>query len=152
MKTSVTFEGGRELSQALATLGPEATVAGRRALRASAKELAEAVRSNAPVGEGSAQKSYRTKVGQSVKYNYGRLKDNIRVREARARKDNTIVMQVTSGNAFWGRFLEFGTVKMGARPWFRPVFDRMHNSLVKAISKNLGTQIERAAKRLARKG
>lgn len=150
MRVSVKFEGGQDLSRALATLGDESTVAGRRSLRTTANELRDALRESAPRGDGPTKKTKRLKSGGSASYDYGRLKDNIRVTESRARKDNTIVMKVSTGNAFWGRFLEFGTVNMRARPWMRPVFDRMQNVLVASLGKQLGIQIERAAKRIAR--
>lgn len=132
------FEGGRELSAALKALGDEATVAGRRALRSTGNELRDEIKSAAPVGPGQHER-------------YGHLRDNIRVREQRAQRDNTIVMAVTTGRAFWGNFLEFGTRKMAARPWMRPVFDRMHSRLIARLGDDLGTQIERAAKRIERR-
>lgn len=152
MRMRQTFSGGKELSAALAELGDEATVAGRRSLRATANMLRDAFKEAAPVDpKGPTRKFWRLKGGGSGSGFYGRLKDNIRVREARARKDHTIVMIVSMGNAFWGSFLEFGTKFLAARPWARPVFDRMHNMLISTLGKQLGSQIEKAAKRIARR-
>lgn len=145
------FSGGLELSKALGELGDEATVAGRRALRGTAKELQEAFVEAAPRQEQATRKYWRRKDGSVGSAMYGQLFQNIRVREAKARADNTIVMMVSTGDAFWGTMLEFGTKFITARPWMRPVFDRMHNSLIAALGRNLGLQIERAARRIERK-
>lgn len=150
MKTTVQVEGFAELDRALAALGPEATKVGRAALRGAANDVRDAVKAAAPVGTGSTKKSARNKGGDSRSYDYGRLRDNIRVREARARADNTVVMQVTTGNAFWSRFLEYGTRKMSARPFFRPAWDGSRDGALRTLQTRLGAGIERAAKRLAR--
>ena len=144
MRFNISVSGGADLSRALASLGDESTVAGRRALRSAAKELQTALIAAAPRGTGDAQSENRRR--------YGQLFKNIRVREARALRNNTVVMTVSSGDAFWARFLEFGTVRMKAKPWFRPVWDRMQNRLVSGIGTQLGIQIERAARRIARRG
>lgn len=151
MKMVVKFEGGAELSANLAKLGDEATKAGRRGLRATARELQAALVEAAPRSEGGSRKYWKRANGTSASEYYGQLHENIKVREVAARKDHTIVMRVTTGNAFWGLFLEFGTVRMRARPWFRPVFDRMHNRLIDALAKSLGSEIEKAGKRIDRR-
>lgn len=151
MQMSLKIEGAAELSAALKALGPEATKAGRAALRQSAQDLRDRVRAAAPVGHGSTRKYRRLKNGSSQSYDYGRLRDNIRAREVKARTDNTIVFIVTTGNAFWSRFLEYGTRKMRARPFFAPVFQAERPAQVEAIRQRLIRQIELAARRLARK-
>lgn len=152
MRMTVTFEGGKDLSRGLRALGDESTKTGRRALRVTAKELqAELVAAAPRQAGGPSVKSKRLKDGTVARYSYGQLFENIRVRERAARRDNTIVMEVSTGRAFWGRFLEFGTSKMDARPWFRPVWDRMQNRLVATLGQVLGKEIEKTAKRQARR-
>ena len=150
MRTTVRVDGLAELERALAELGPEATKAGRAALRATANEVRDAVAAAAPVGTGPTERRRRLKSGTISVADYGRLRDNIRTREERARAENTIVMRVSTGNAFWGRFLEFGTRKMAARPWFRPAWDAASNTALRTLEQKLGFGIERTAKRLAR--
>jgi len=153
MKMNLKFEGGADLSRALSELGKDATVAGRRSLRATANEFRDALRAAAPRNaKGETKKSWTRKDGSVGSARYGQLRENIKVRESRARVNNTIVMMVTTGNAFWGSFLEWGTVKMRARPWFRPVWDRMQNVLIARLGQKLGGQIEKAAKRVAKRG
>lgn len=150
MRTTVTIDGLAELDRALAELGPEATKVGRTALRATANEVRDAVKAAAPVGTGTTKKTARNKRGDVREYDYGRLRDNIRTREVRARRDNSVVMAVTTGNAFWGRFLEYGTRKMTARPFFRPAWDAAQRPALDTLQDKLGAGIERTAKRLAR--
>jgi HK97 gp10 family phage protein len=151
MRMTVQFEGGRELSAALRTLGEESTKTGRKALRLTAKELqAELVAAAPRQAGGASTKSKRLRDGTVARYSYGQLFENIRVRERAAQRDNTIVMEVSTGRAFWGRFLEFGTSKMAARPWFRPVWDRMQNRLIGTLGQTLKVEIEKTTKRQAR--
>ena len=151
MKFVVEVQGAAELDRALAALGPEATRVGRAALRKEANALRDQVRAAAPVGTGSTVRRRTTKRGLVRTVDYGRLRDNIKTRELRALADNAVVMAVTTGNAFWGQFLEFGTRKMGARPFFRPVWDASKPFILRSLAKALGAGIERKARQLARR-
>lgn len=81
---------------------------------------------------------------------YGHLRENIRVRKQQVRTAHTIRYVVDTGKAFWGAFVELGTVKMAARPWMRPVFERLVAELREAQEQGLRDGIEREAKRTAR--
>ncbi len=48
---------------------------------------------------------------------------------------------------FYGKFLEFGTVKMHARPFMRPAFDELASTTTGRIGGSLWTAIKRAADR-----
>ena len=158
MKMKVEVTGGRELSRALKTLGDESTPIGRRALRGSANGLRDELKASAPYAERSSTvKSWKLKrksrTGETRGTgDYGHLRDNIRVTEERARIDNTILMRVHTGNAFWALFLEYGTKRMAAQPWMRPVFDRMGLGLINEIKDRVGAGIERKARQLEKKG
>lgn len=78
----------------------------------------------------------------------GHLRDNIRVRKVRANRVTVVRHAVDTGKAFWGWFLEFGTAKMGARPWWRPAFDAFGDLMVKAQVDELRNGIERACRRM----
>lgn len=55
---------------------------------------------------------------------YGRLVENVRMFKLRFNiPEGVIIFRVSTGDAFWGRFLEYGTKKMLAKPWFRPALD-----------------------------
>lgn len=53
---------------------------------------------------------------------YGRLKANLKVRPTKARKGSAGA-GITSGDSFWGYFIENGTRFMPARPWFVKTFE-----------------------------
>jgi HK97 gp10 family phage protein len=49
----------------------------------------------------------------------------------------------TRGYAFYGRFLEFGTSKMAARPWLRPAVDALAGWAVEAMRSRMEQLIKR---------
>jgi len=53
-----------------------------------------------------------------------------------------------SQDAWYWRFVEFGTVKMSARPFLRPAFDLKKHEAVTAIKTRLAQRIEQAAQEL----
>lgn len=102
----------------------------------------------------------------------GDLRSNIRVRRARA--SNTVgalAVAVTTGAAWWGKFIEFGraAVKVKkkrvlsdglaifgtevaaapARPFMRPAFDSAGPRAIEAIAKRLKAGVLRQAKRFS---
>lgn len=132
------IEGVAELRAALADLCEAvATKVGAKADRDAANVLKDALVSRAPFDP-------------NAKSPYGHLRDNIRVRKAKARNEHIISYNVTVGDAFWGRFLEFGTVKMPAKPWMRPTFDTIAEGLITVQIDGLRDGIEREAQRAAR--
>jgi HK97 gp10 family phage protein len=134
------LQGVAELRRNLEELGNEvATKVGRTADRKAAQAFAAELRLKAP---------YRPGVQKKRGTDYGNLRDNIRVRLQRARKESTITYAVTVGRAFWGFFLEFGTRKMAARPFLRPAWEGAVRGLLDVQIAELRTGIERAAKRL----
>lgn len=147
------IQGLAELKANLAALGDEvATKVGVRANREAAKAVADVVKSVAPRGTGSTVRRRKRKDGSVAVADYGRLADNIKVRRARARSENTITFNITTGKAFWGLFQEFGTVNMPAHPWMRPAFDAAADVGLKIQIAELERGIERAAKRARKFG
>ncbi|WP_084439265.1 HK97-gp10 family putative phage morphogenesis protein [Sphingobium sp. TCM1] len=144
--------GWDELKRGLEQLGPElATKAGKSAIRAGAKTLAEEVKAATPVGDDDTSRSYRTKSGQSVTVDYGHMRDNIKVKMGRPKKAFNVVAHVTFGSAFWARFLEYGTVKMMARPFAKPAFDNATVLMLEKIKSQLGVSMERLARKYGRR-
>jgi len=136
-----------DLNSALEALGVElATKAGVSASRKAANLLRDALREAAPFGPGR-DKTWRLKSGELGRANYGHLRNNIRVRRVKAKKQHHIVFNVTTGRAFWGSFLEFGTVNMRARPWFRPTIERLYGDLLDAQMVELSAAVARSARR-----
>ena len=147
----VKIEGVRELKASLEALGTAvATKVGEKATRDAAKELRQLLADTAPFDPETKIKSWRRKDGTVGRASYGHLRDNIRVSKARARKETTVNYRVTTGKAFWGAFVEFGTVRMPAYPWMRPAFEVSQQRLLGVVIDGLQVGIEREAKRAAR--
>ncbi|MBP8101801.1 MAG: hypothetical protein KDG56_14715 [Ottowia sp.] len=53
-----------------------------------------------------------------------------------------------SQDAWYWRFVEFGTVKMSAKPFLRPAFEGKKMEAVDAIKQRLAERVERAAQEL----
>ena len=55
-----------------------------------------------------------------------------------------------SQDAYYAHFVEFGTVKMSARPFMRPAFEGRKNDAVEAIRARLAERVEAAAQDLTK--
>lgn len=143
--------GMDDLRKALEELGSEvATKLGKQAVRDSAVYLQGKMVAAAPHRPGVQLKYYGRKRGRIAR-NYGDLRDNIKVRLAKSRKVTAVSYTVSTGQAFWGYFLEFGTVRMAAQPWMRPTFDAAVNVCVDLQIDRLRAGIARVAKKNANK-
>jgi HK97 gp10 family phage protein len=138
------LEGAKDLERVLGALGKDvATRIGRKAVRDPAQVLATVLRLTAPYRPGRRDRPNGA--------DYGHLRDNLKVVSVRAKKPGLLLYRVTTGDAFWGNFLEFGTVNMPARPWMRPQVDAMKGEIVDIQVSTLSLGIERAAKKQARR-
>lgn len=136
--------GFSEADKLLRDLGPQiehrvlqsATMAGARI-------LAKSVRANAPKGTEKQSPSSKK---------YGRLVKNIKTKVLRiAKRKGQRGAQVSTGNAFWSQFLEFGTRRMSARPFFRSAIAQAQDPALIKLREFLGRGIEREAAKLARR-
>jgi HK97 gp10 family phage protein len=144
--------GFEDLKRTLEELNTEsATKVGTVATREGAKMVKDALVQAAPVGTEPTTKTRRTKSGKLVTFDYGRLKDNIRIRKLKGSNQHQIKFAVGIGSAFWGLFSEFGSRHQAAKPWLRPAFDVVGPRVIQEIGRLLGVGITREAKRLGRK-
>lgn len=143
----LSITGAAELDAQLSALGEAvATEIGRDAALASAKVLKEAWVRGAPYSlRASTVKYWQRADGSTGKRDYGHLRDNIKVGEVRAQKINAVVYKVTTGNAFWGYFLEYGTAQMPPHPWARPIVEFMKGALINVQIDVLRNGIEAVA-------
>jgi HK97 gp10 family phage protein len=149
----VTFaiDGIEELRASLQELGD--AIAKKVAVEANrdAAEVLQGLLKKAAPFDPTFRKKYWLRKNLTVQTGYyGHLRDAIEVRRVKARNANYIVHKVSTGDAFWGYFLEFGTVKMGARPWFRPVLDANAKRLQGIQIEGLRKGIEGEAARIGR--
>ncbi len=150
-RTEFRMDGFKELEAALKALGAEvATKAGTEGARKATNIMRDAVKKKAPRGDQPTKRTWRNKDGSQGSADYGRLHQNIKTRKQRAEKSHTIRYVVTTGNAFWGRFSEFGTEHEPARPWFKPAVDQVAGQVASAIQTELATAIDKAARKARR--
>jgi len=131
------IQGAKELDRVLKRL-PERVARNvlRGAVRKGAKVIEDEIRRRTPVGA------------------TGNLKASITQRGVRQVDKRTLTRQVGSfkGGKFKGyhaHLVEFGTVKMSARPFIRPAIDSTNIEALAVMGKELGKGIEKAAAKLA---
>jgi HK97 gp10 family phage protein len=128
------IDGAQELDAKLARLGQDvATDIGVDAVNAAARALADRWAAIAPYDP-----------NRNPDRKYGHLKDEIRVRREGTDNANQIAFRVSTGDAFWGYFYEFGTVKQPPRPIFRSETEGMKDELVNIQIQRLRSGIEAA--------
>ena len=82
----------------------------------------------------------------------GYLKKNIKVYGVRLTREGVMTARVGIGKAFYGGFLEAGTAKMRARPWFGAAVQNARTAALKALVDRLKVEIEQAARKWAKRG
>jgi HK97 gp10 family phage protein len=152
--TTVEIQGLKELNKALREL-PERIA--RNVLRASvsagAAEIRKEVKAKAPVYTGPVSAGHPPP---------GTLKRA--VYQKQARQLSSLIRQVfivgvrTGGrkkdkkgrslDAYYWRFVEFGTEKMAARPFMRPAFEAKKNAAIEAIRSYMAERIPREVEKL----
>lgn len=143
---TVTLEGFGELERALKEL-PKNT--GRNVLRRVAKAalepIAEKARGMAPVAVGDLRKA--------IMVSEKRTKRVTRINRFDRNTGIEMAMGPVSGNGVlnYATFAEFGTNDTRAQPFMRPAWEGGKHDALEYIKANLGDEIAKAAKRLAKK-
>lgn len=135
MPESFKLEGAAEWDRQLAALGEKvATEIGRDAVIASAELLRDAWQAGAPYNPDQRGASKQ----------YGHARDNMRIGPVRNKNVHAIVYRVSTGDAYWLHFYEYGSVHQPARPTFRPINERMRPMLIETQVEKLNEGIEAA--------
>lgn len=158
---TVQITGLKELQNALEQLPKE--IQGRplrSAVSAAAKVIVDDVKSRVPVGETGNLKTavyrYRSRRNSAT----GRETFFVGIRQGKAQYKDTAYNRrkgrvgknyKTAGEAYYWRFLEFGTAKMQAKPFLRPAFEANKSRAVEVMKDRLGKSIQTQAKKLAKK-
>lgn len=155
MATKIKVEGLRELERALAEL-PKAT--GKNVLRRIAKgalePMANVAASKAPVGRGVLSFSISVSEKRTTR---ARFRPRLILSKGRYKVSPSTGLDMAMGPAAglgalqYATFVEFGTVDTVAVPFMRPAWDGGAMKALGYIKDNLGVEIDKAAKRLARK-
>lgn len=133
------IEGLKELDEALAEL-PKATARNvlLRTLKKVAQPIADTAAHLAPDDPRTGGKDLHSSIlVQSV--------------PAKKRENDVEVAVGPSQQTFYGMFQEFGTARHGPKPFLRPAWDGHVMEVLSGIKNTLADEIDKAAKRLARK-
>lgn len=143
MAGNVKLEGVEELAKLLdeLPLRVEKSVV-RSAARAGATVIKKAVTDRAPVHGGDRQ--------SKTSERYGPIKSKIKL----ARLKRGIGYGITTGSAFYAKFIEFGFTDRAGRfhppkPWFRPAVEGSLSDAVAKVIDSLAKGIAREAAKLA---
>ena len=129
---AVEIQGLAHLDRALQELAwPAARRALRKGMRKGANVVRDEARAKAPVKTGN-------------------LKRKIRTRERSEQDGNMRFAVEVPRSAFYGRFLEYGTSKMAAKPFLRPAAEGKTEAAVTAMRDALAEAIEIEMRRARR--
>jgi len=136
-------------------IGRSAVMAGARVIAKEAKTRAPVLSSPTPQRKpGTLKKNIRAKAIRSKQP--GQWEAVVGVRTLSAKKLTAFKAQTgKSGQTnpddpFYWRFVEFGTVKMAARPFLRPAFEARKQAAADKIKAQLAPRIEQEAERARR--
>ena len=110
------------------------------ATRAGARVIAKEVKARAPRGKDPSEASEK----------YGPLHKNIRVSRVKKTR-RSVEFEIHTGSAFWGKFIELGTMDIAPRPFMTPAFDTSKQAAIQKIGERLAKGVEKTAAELAGK-
>lgn len=141
--------GLKELSAALRDLGdPKLQVS---ALREGVKNAAEPVLAKARANIKRGSVAHELHTGVTVMPGFASRNIVLRTKSAR-RKDRVFGFIGPTGDAYYAsQFLELGTSKQAAQPWLVPAFEASQDEAIKLIGEGIKRNLERLAKKRAKK-
>lgn len=146
---NVRIEGLRELDRALAKLDDriQRNVL-NRSVSAGARVIRDEARILAPVEEGRLKRNIITKKRRGRKGQSNWMVGVRGINESTGNSD-TSMKSDDPKNAFYGRFVEFGTSKMSPRPFMTPAYESKRRDAVEVIKQTLREGINRESRGLA---
>jgi HK97 gp10 family phage protein len=138
---SVEFDFSK-IAAKLDSLTKAAEEAARPAAQAGAEVFYQEVKQRVPVSAAPHKSGKKT-------YNPGTLRKAIYQAFAEKESGDGKAMYRISWNksaAFYGRFVEFGTSKMAAKPFLRPAYDAARAKAVKAVQERMAAELKKVAK------
>jgi len=139
--TTVKVSGLKDLGERMKGLSADVNRRiGRAAVAAGAKVIADAAKTKAPVATGNLRKNIITKrlpPGES---------DLTSEYIVTVRKGKITKKQKDRGlkDAYYARYVEFGTAKTPAQPFLRPAYDENKEKAVEAIKDRIATRLAKA--------
>lgn len=131
-----------KLSKGLDQITKAAEAATRPAAQAGAQVFYDEMRARVPMSAKPHKSGKQT-------YNPGTLRKAIY--QAFADKESgdgksSYRISWNKKDAFYGRFLEFGTSKMAAKPFLRPAYDAVRGQATRAVKTRMREEIKKALK------
>lgn len=138
---SVAFDFSK-LSAELDNITQAAEKAVRPAAQAGAQVFYDEVKQRVPVSAKAHKSGKKT-------YNPGTLRKAIY--QAFADKESgdgraTYRISFNKTHAFYGRFVEFGTSKMAAKPFIRPAYDAARAKALQAVQERMAAELKKVSK------
>lgn len=151
VKTTVKVEGLRELDEALGQLSKAAArgVLRRVGLKAL-QPVAETARNLAPDDPATGGNDLRSSIGVGTKLS--RRQAKLARRAVKQGGDKSFVeVYAGAGQIPHAHLQEFGTSRHSAQPFMRPAWDSNKSGVLDTIKSELGDEIDKTAKRQARR-
>jgi HK97 gp10 family phage protein len=119
---NIELSGVDEILNRLKQIGANVTSLENQALKKAAEPVLEDAKSNAP---------YRT----------GKLKEGLKISGIKTKDGSKYVLvgvdRSDNSKIYWGKFQEFGTVKMSARPFLGPAYEKNKRQIIEEIRNTL---------------
>ncbi len=139
MSEEIELKGLSELYAQLETLGPRiARNIIRGGVYAMAKDVAEKIQDAAPVLQPQTLNPHNRPAGK--------LKAEIKAMHKRGQYGNVEAGVLIGSKAFYWKFLEYGTVRMGARPFVRPAWDDVKYTITDKLAAYARARFDKAVK------
>lgn len=138
---SIAFDFSK-LSAKLDNITKAAEKATRPAAQAGAQVFYDEVKQRVPISAKPHKSGKKT-------YNPGTLRKAIYQAFADKESGKDKAMYRVSWNkthAFYGRFVEFGTSKMAAKPFLRPAYDAARARALQAVQERMAVEVKKAIK------
>lgn len=158
-RTTVRVEGLRELGEAMRELGTEVSEKIAHAMVSKAARMVrDEAKKAAPVRTGFmkqniiVKKMRKSETDLTSEYRMGVRKYKVKYADTRfnVRKGRAGTYYGVDDAYYW-RYLEFGTVKMAPRPFIRPAFENNRMRAVDEMKRVGQRRIEAAAKKAAKR-
>lgn len=136
---SVAFDFSK-LTAKLDNITKAAEKATRPAAQAGAQVFYDEVKQRVPISAKPHKSGKKT-------YNPGTLRKAIyqAFADKESGKDKAMYrISFNKTHAFYGRFLEFGTSKMAAKPFLRPAYDAARAKALKAVQERMAAEVKKA--------
>ncbi len=141
MQVTTKVDGLKELDKALNQLPDKVhNRVLQKAVTSAVRKARKEIKSSAPRGAVPSQASEE----------YGQLYKNIKVGKARTKRSRKAAF-VSTGKAFWGYFLEYGTRFIPAQPWFVPAFERSQGPMMDQLKEVLRKGIDKEFNKMVKK-